>query len=66
MPIVHSFHAARQAHVAHPSLRFVNNTRRPSGRHGDCAHLCMPSGPEDLRTTLLYNMLTTKGAVLAS
>ena len=55
--ILHSFHATRTAHVAHSGVRQVNYSR---WRHPDCHHVCSPSGPEELRSVLLFNMLLSR------
>ena len=55
IPIVHSFHATRQVHISHSGTRMINHTR--SRGVPDCHHVCSSSGPEELRTTLLVNLL---------
>ena len=60
VPVVRSLHATRRVHVAHPGISFTKEER---WTYPDCAHVCSPSGPEELRTALVYNMITT-GALL--
>ena len=63
--VVHSFHATRLAHIGHSGARWVNYSR---WRHPDCHHVCSPSGAEELRTSLLVNMLlysTSRGVAAA-
>ena len=62
LAVVHSFHATKSAHVAHHGLEFTNysNWKIP-----DCHHVCQPSGPDELRNALIYNMLVS-GWVFAS
>ena len=52
--VVHSFHATRLVHVGHSGARWVNYSR---WKQPDCHHVCSPSGAEELRTSLIVNML---------
>lgn len=51
-----TYHAARLAPVAHSGVPFRNFSR---WKAPDCAHLCQPSGPDDLRTSLVYNQIVS-------
>ena len=62
LPILHSFHASRTAHIAHHGRVFTNYS---AWKMPDCHHVCQPSGPDELRVSLLYNMLVS-GYVFAA
>ena len=62
LPIVHSFHASRLAHIAHSGIAMVNYS---AWKMPDCHHVCQPSGPDELRVSLVYNMLVS-GWIFAS
>lgn len=54
VPVLYSFHATRLVHTAHPAIAQTNYSR---WKQPDCHHVCTASGPDELRVTLLYNML---------
>jgi hypothetical protein len=62
LAVLHSFHATRLAHVAHSGISFTNHSKTT---YPDCMHVCQPSGSEELRVSLLYNMLAS-GFVFAT
>ena len=54
LEVVHSFHANRLVHIGHSGASWINYSR---WKIPDCHHVCSPSGAEELRTSLLVNML---------
>ena len=62
LAVVHSFHATRLVHIAHAGISFTNYSKVT---YPDCMHVCQPSGSDELRVSLFYNMLAS-GFVFAS
>lgn len=56
VPAVVSYYATREVHLAHSGVPFRNYSR---WTQPDCSHVCSPSGPDELRTSLLYNALVS-------
>ena len=51
-----SYYATREVHLAHSGVPFRNYSR---WTQADCSHVCSPSGPDELRTSLLYYTLVS-------
>ena len=56
VPMIRSFHATRRVPLAHSGISYTKYARWTLP---DCGHVCSPSGPEELRTALWYNMLVS-------